>query len=82
MFTFCQTSPLQTCLAWLGEKRISLPIQVYIESRWLKFFLEWFMSAQTLRGQSKHKATLSNLLHPVLRHSCPNGNGLPRMTMN
>lgn len=40
------------------------------------------MSAQTLRGQSKHKATLSNLLHPMLWHSCPNGSGLPRMTMN
>lgn len=40
------------------------------------------MSASTLRGQSKHKATLSNLLHPMLRHSCPNGSGRLRMTMN
>lgn len=69
---------------WFGwvERESVLAIQVYIESRWLKFFLEWFTSAQTLRGQSKHKATLSNLLHSILWHSCPNGSGLLRMTMN
>lgn len=65
-----------------GETKSVLGIQVYIEGRWLKLFLEWFMSSQTLRGQSKHKATLSNLLHPMLWHSCSNGSGLRRMTMN
>lgn len=83
IFTSCQTGSQQTLSGLAGVKRESvLAIQVYIESRWLKLFLEWFMSAQTLRGQSKHKATLSNLRHPMLWHSCPNGSGLLRMTMN
>lgn len=83
IFTSFQTSSQQTLSGLAGVKRESvLAIQVYIESRWLKLFLEWFMSAQTLRGQSKHKATLSNLLHPMLWHSYPNGSALLRMTMN
>ena len=83
IFTSCQTSSRQTPSGLAGVRSESvLAIQVYIESRWLKLFLEWFMSAQTLRGQSKHKATLSNLLHPMLWHSCPNGSALLRMTMN
>lgn len=40
------------------------------------------MSAPALRGQSKHKATPSNLLHPMLRRTCPNGTGLLRITMS
>lgn len=40
------------------------------------------MSAQSFRGQSKQNTTISNLLHPLLSHSCPNGSSLPRMTMN
>ena len=73
---------LSADLSGSAEWKKNLAIQVYIESRWLNFFLEWFMSAPTLRGQSKQKATLSNLLHPGLRHSCPNGSRLLRMTMN
>lgn len=80
IFSSCEMSSLQTCLGCVGEQRKA--VQVYIRSRWLIFFLEWFISTQTLRGQSKHKATLSNLLHPLLQHSSPNSSGLLRMTMN
>ena len=83
IFTSCQTEfSADPCRVRAGLRRKSLlAVQVCIESRWLKLLLEWFMSAQTLRGQSKHKATPSNLLHPVLQHSCPNGNSLRWMTM-
>lgn len=53
-----------------------LATQVHTKGRWLKLFLEWFMSAPTLRGQSKHRTTPSNRLHPMLQHSCHNGDGL------
>lgn len=82
-FTSCQINS-QEALSSLAEvsRESLLAIQVHTESRWLKLFLEWFMSAQMLGKQSKHKATLSNLLHPLLQHSCPNGSGLLRMTMS
>ena len=83
IFTSCQTEfSADPCRVRAGLRRESLlAVQVCIESRWLKLLLEWFMSAQTLRGQSKHKATPSNLLHPVLQHSCLNGSGLRWMTV-
>jgi len=74
IFTSSQKRLLQIFLVWLGE--------VYSESRWLGFFLEWFYVGSDAPRAKSTQSDSCSLLHPMPQHSSLNSSGLLRVTRN